>query len=179
MKHSLRYGFYLSGALILSYVLYYFIDQNSMFRMFSKATIWELLLQVGFMFFAILKSKDALTDSGVSFKIALITLVVGLLFSGLFRTAFSNFFAEQLNPIYLEAKKADVYSEGNLFGQDPLEALEHVELMENTIQNDFKFSEYLIGGIFGILLFCIPFALVVSFLSRQILKLKKRLRIMN
>jgi len=172
MKHSLRYGVYLGVALTVSYILYYFLHPIYMFSFWSKATIWELLLIIGFTFFAIAKNKNAVFDSGASFKIALVTVSVGILLASIFRETFNHTLAEELSPINLEAKKADEYFGGELFNEDPLETLEDAELMEGTIE-DFDLFNYLSGALAMFLIFCIPFAVVIGFLSRQILKFRK------
>lgn len=173
MKQSVRYGFYLGVALILSYIFYYFVHPISMFGFYSKATIWELLLVIGFIFFAISKNINSELDSGTSFKVALITLLVGTLFSYFFKSAFTLMLADELNPIYLEASKADIYSSGDFFNADPLETLEEAELFEKTLDENFKFGEDIIGGIIGLLMWGIPFAAIISFFSRQVLKFRK------
>ena len=143
-----------------------------MFSFWSKATIWEMLLIVGFTFFAIAKNKNAVFDSGVSFKMALVTISIGILLASIFREGFTHTLAEELSPINLEANKADEYFGGELFNEDPLETLEEAELAEGTIE-DFDLPDYLTGVLATLLVFCIPFAVIVSFLSRQILRFRK------
>lgn len=172
MKHSLRYGVYLGVALTFSYLLYYFLYPIYMFSFWSKATIWEMLLIVGFTFFAIAKNKSAVFDSGASFKIALITISIGILLASIFREVLTHALAEELSPINLEAEKADEYFGGELFNEDSLETLEEAELVEGTIE-DFDLFDYLAGVLATLLVFCIPLAVIVSFLSRQILKFRK------
>ena len=173
MKHSVPYGFYLGVALMISYIFYYFIDPISMFKYFSKATIWEGLLLVGFIFIAIFNNRNLVLDSGTAFKIALVTLVIGLSVSSIFRHVFSNMLAEELNPIYLEASKADIYASGDLFNSDPLQTLEKAELEDDKIDEGFNLFDYLSGAFVGLIGFCMPFAAIVSFLSRQVLKFRK------
>jgi len=172
MKHSLRYGVYLGVALTVSYILYYFLHPIYMFSFWSKATIWELLLIIGFTFFAIAKNKNAVFDSGASFKMALITICIGILLTSIFREVFSHTLAEELSPINLEASKADEYFGGELFNEDPLETLEDAELSEGIIE-DFDLFDYLAGALATLLVFCIPFSVIISFLSRQILRFRK------
>ena len=90
---------------MVSFVFYYFVHPSSMFLFYSKATVWELILCAGFMFFAIFQNRDSEMGSGASFKITLISLSVGLLLSNLFNVIFSNVLAEELNPTYLENSK--------------------------------------------------------------------------
>jgi len=173
MKHNLKYGFFLGGALILTYLFYYFIHPISMFSFFSKATLWEILLCGGFMFFAISKNKNSIFDSGASFKIALLTVTIGLLISSVFRNTFNIMFADELNPAYLEASKTDTYTIGPIVDSDPLETLEKAELKEDKIDHKFNFVDFASNFLAIFLMFCIPYSVILGFLSSQILKLRK------
>jgi len=173
MKNNLKYGFFLGGALILTFLFYYFAHPISMFSIFSKATLWEILLCGGFMFFAISQNKNSVYDSGASFKIALITVTIGLFISSIFKSTFTIMLGEKLNPIYLEASKVDTYTIGPLIDSDPLETLEKAELREDKIDEEFSFTDYL-SNIFALfIMFCIPFSVIMGFLSRQLLKFRK------
>ena len=174
MKQGIKYGFFLGGVLILSNIFYYFVHPIYMYSIFGKTMLLEILIYSIFMFLAISKSSDTIEDGGTFFKIAFLTLAIGLIISFLYRYTFSHALSEDLNSIYLEAKKADETNASDFFGNDPLATLETVELMEHTIEEDMTFLRFFrITGL-CLLFFGIPFSILVTYLSKRILKFRKR-----
>ena len=53
------------------------------------------------------------------------------------------------------------------FNNDPLDVLEEAELLESTIEG-FDFVDSLSNAIALFFVFCIPFSVIISFLSRQL-----------
>ena len=174
MKQALKYGFYLGVALILINVLYYFIQPVSLYAFFGKAMLFELLVYAVFMFFAISKNSSVIEDGGTFFKIAFLTLTIGLILSFAFRYTLSHILSEELNPIFLEAKQADEKYPSDFFGNDPLNTLERVELMEDSIEEDMTISNFMIMNGLGLLFLGIPFTILVTFLSRKFLNIRKK-----
>ena len=174
MKLAIKYGCYIGIVITLITLFYYFVSPISMYSKFGKTTILELFIYSFFMFLAISKNSNSIDDGGTFFKIAFLTLAVGLIISFVFKYSFSHLLSEELNPIFLEAKKLDERNAGDFFGQDPLYTLETVELMENTIEEDMTVLKFLAQSGIGLLFLGIPFTILVTFLSRKILNFKKK-----
>lgn len=172
MKHAVKYGFYLSGVLILLEIIYYFVHPISMFTFVGKSFVLEVILMVTFMFLAIKKNRYIYEDSGTFFKVAFVTLAIGFLTTQLFENVFSYALAEELNPIYQEAIKSDQQRASDFFGRDPLETLESVELVDDTLEEDITLFNFLMSNVVGLLFIGIPFSILVNFVSRKILKIR-------
>jgi len=172
MKHAVKYGFYLGGILICLEILYYFIHPKSMYTIIGRSILLELTLMVVFMFLAIKKNRYTYEDSGTFFKVAFVTLAIGYIISNSFESVLSYTQAEELNPAYLEAQKADHQKANDFFGQDPLKTLEEVELMEVSLEEDISIFHFLMNNVFGMLFLGIPFSILVNYVSRKILKIK-------
>lgn len=173
MKQGIKHGFFLGGALILINVFYYFFHPIAMYSTFRISMLFEILIYAIFMFLAISKSSSTIEDGGTFFKIAFLTLAIGLIISFLFDYTFSHILSDELNPIFLEAKKADLNNPNDFFGNDPLVTLEKVELMEDSIEEDMTVKHFLATSGVGLLFLGIPFTILITFLSRRILNFRK------
>jgi len=88
MKQGIIYGLYLGGVLVFFNLLFYFLHPLSMFSIMGKAMLFEIFIYAVFMFLVISKASNTIEDGGTFFKIAFLTLAIGVIISFIFRYSF-------------------------------------------------------------------------------------------
>ena len=169
MKTSLKYGLCLGLLFIFHTIVFYFVNPNLMFEVLGKVAYWYFFLYIIFMLMAIYQTRHQSLDGGGYFRITLLLYIVAFTTSLGFDYLFSNFFAADLNPYYIEEEKK--WISRDFFGNDsPLTIFEKVELYDDTIEKNKTFTYFLGEGFLATLLFGIPLSALISLLGKWMLK---------
>jgi len=170
MNNTLKYGVLLGGVLLIHYVLFYLYSAPLFFVNYNWTFPWFAILYLIFMVIAIYKSRRYKKDSGTYFKIGLIVFTTGMIISQSAKYGFVYMNKEILQEDYIAAAKMDTRNFMTFIGENPLNILEEVELLDDKIEEEFNFTHYLTDVFFSFLLVGIPYSILVASFSKWIFK---------
>jgi len=174
MKKYIKYGSFLAIIFILHSIIFYFWKQGLLYEKFTGLYLWYLSLYILFMLLAIFSTSQTIQDSGTYFKIALVTFCIANFTSHAFDFTLSNICVTELDPIFLEESKKRVERWGQLTGENSLKTFEKVALMEETIEKELTFTDFLSSCLFYFLLIGIPLSILTTFIGKQLIRLQQK-----